>query len=95
MVCPDHGFLNNGFGSLNTEFCWFFLKFMSQSNCTEHVTASQCKLSPKKRSEQMFRFMKQLVQNNTDVDDKNGILVEKIIFCEEQKILSKCKNFEF
>ena len=43
----------------------------------------------------MFRLMKQLVQNNTDVDDKKGILVEKIIFCEEQKIHSKCKNFEF
>ena len=68
---------------------------MSLSNCTEHVTASQCKLSPKKRSEQMFRLMKQLVQNNTHVDDKKGILVEKIIFCDDQKIHSKCKNFEF
>ena len=68
---------------------------MSLSNCTEHVTASQCKLSPKKRSEQMFRLMKQLVQNNTHVDDKKGILVEKIIFCDRQKIHSKCKNFEF
>ena len=70
---------------------WILLGFFFQI-CVELsqivVTMSQhlnVNYHQKPRSEQMFRLMEQLVQNNTHGDDEKGIFVGKIVFCDEQR----------